>query len=72
MNPKYYNLYNYIYVCVTERKESKQGSSDRGSIERERERGNELTFKPQKQKTKLLVIIMDVSKSKIINKNIQI
>lgn len=36
MNPKYYNLYNYIYVCVTERKESKQGSSDRGSIERER------------------------------------
>lgn len=37
MNPKYYNLYNYIYVCVTERKESKQGSSDRGSIERERE-----------------------------------
>lgn len=50
MNPKYYNLYNYIYVCVRERKESKQGSSDRGSIERERERGNEPTFKPQKQK----------------------
>lgn len=52
MNPKYYNLYNYIYVCVTERQESKQGSSDRGSIERERERerGNEPTFKPQKQK----------------------